>query len=119
MSTKETQIFDLDALENEAEGRKPFQFSLGGDVFELPFLMDMDWQDQLRLETSPETDAVRVILGDQYKKFEQHKCSVRQLKALIEAWMQHQGVDPGKSPRSSTLSANTGPKSKRTSHSGR
>src|SRR2546430_1822412 len=65
-------IFDLDAYQAEAM-REPFTFTLSGQVFEMPHLLDIDWHASLGDDGVPGNATVlqmlRAGLGDQWAAF--------------------------------------------------
>lgn len=121
-------MFDLDAVVGTA--REPFRFTWGGKNFELPHILSMPITRQLAMvgaieRLGPKADArqildvVHLIVGEELlAKLNAIKpVSAEALMALIQAWMQAQEGDLGKSPASSRLSGRTARPSKRTSRS--
>jgi hypothetical protein len=90
-----SDTFDLDALEVEGEDSPPFEFTYKGETFQLPAATAMPWQDQLALENADQLESLRLILGDQFPRFEKLPMSASRLGKLIEAWQSHQGLKPG------------------------
>jgi hypothetical protein len=90
-----SDTFDLDALEVEGEGAEPFTFTYKGETFTMPLAASMPWQDQLALESAGQSESLRLILGDQYERFERLPMSAGRLGKLLEAWLAHQGLKPG------------------------
>lgn len=113
-------VFDLDAVEVEAESADPFRFRWRGEVYEMPLAAALDFTDQLALETASETESMRLILGDdQFDRLTTDPMSTGRMNVLLTQWLRHQGLKPGELPASSRFSANTVRRSKRTSRSGR
>lgn len=97
-----TDLFDLDALEVEDESKPPFEFTYQGDKFTLPVAAAMPWQSQLALESANQRESLRLIMGDeQFDRFSALPMSSARLGKLVEAWLRHQGLNPGESPASS------------------
>ena len=128
MSTR----FDLDAVISDEP--EPFRFTWGGQSFELPALLAMPIEQQLRAidaidslngEAGKDAGAIAAvmttILGqDLLGRLNAAKpLPAVAVMRLLSAWMEHQGVAPGKSQDSSESSASTATPSKATSRSGR
>jgi hypothetical protein len=116
---EETFDYDLDALVVEEENAPPFRFQWRGEIFEMPLMMGMDFKDQLALEAATVEESMRLIMGGDYDRLVQEPISIGRMKALIEAWHRHQGVEPGELVASSRSSVNTARRSKPTSRSTR
>lgn len=115
-----SEVFDLDALEVEDEAAEPFTFTFQGERYEMPLVGQMDFADQLNLEESTLSQSLQIILGDeQFERLLDARIKTGRMRALIEAWNAHQGLEPGKSQASSRRSGNTDAKSRRTSRSKR
>lgn len=124
------QPFDLDAAVNDKAGQ-PYQFTWGGQPFEIPPVLSMDIETQLdlmeRIERLDQADAkqlfevIKLVIGE--STLEQMRAarpiSAVALMTVIQEWMAHQGPDLGKSSASSPSSANGARPSKPTSRSGR
>lgn len=87
--------FDLDAIEVEGETSPPFEYTYKDEKFTLPVAAAMPWQTQVKLETANTVESLRLILGDQFERFEQLPMSAGRLGKLLEAWMAFQGLKPG------------------------
>lgn len=84
-------MYDLTAVQAEAESR-PFEFKLQDDVFTLPTREDCDWRVVEYLDKGDLVGAIKTLLADEYERFVSHRVTVRQLKALLDAWGKFQGV---------------------------
>ena len=96
-----SEVFDLDAVANEAEG--PFPFALGGEVFHLKHPEDVDRKALRRLEVlikNPSTSEIetieenlKLLLGaEQWDRFDRHDLTLRQLMAVMTKWQEHFGI---------------------------
>lgn len=101
-------VFDLDALEVEGQGR-PFPFRHAGRDYTLPALGDVDW----RLAPTIEADAhaaMRALLGDEeYEHLVEQAMPIKKSRALMQAYLKAQGLEPGELPASTDSSGSTGP----------
>lgn len=86
------KVFDLDAYMAEA-GHEPYQFTLGGTVFELPHLLDVDWHDSAG--EAIVSDVIRASLGDQWAAFDTCKLTAGGYNELWRRWKEHSGVNLG------------------------
>lgn len=87
-------VFDLDAYQAEAV-REPYRFILGGQTFELPHLLDMDWHAST--DEAIVADMVRAALGDQWAAFDGCELTAGGYNELWRRWKDHSGTDPGES----------------------
>lgn len=124
--------FDLDAAVG-ASVREPFHFTWGGQPFDLPSVLDLPIEQQLELIGAIETvDAKNPDPADLLKVLkiavgEQHIAALSAVKPLsavgvmklLNAWIEFQGEDLGKSPAASASSASTAKPLKATLRSGR
>lgn len=96
----EGEVFNLDAVANESEGK--FPFALGGEVFHMAHPEDIDRKALRRLEvlintTTSEVEAIeenlKLLLGtEQYERFDKHDLTLRQLMAVMTKWQEHFGI---------------------------
>jgi hypothetical protein len=102
---------DLDKLERDGAPPPPFTFRHGDQEFTLGDPAEIGFQDIVELGNAGATGNALMLarlLGDQYDELikagplPQWKC-----EPLIDAWMEHYDVDPGKSRGSSTSSNGT------------
>jgi hypothetical protein len=108
------EVFDLDALEAEEEHR-PFRFRLGGEVFEMAHIQEMDWSVAVLLEQGQIDVMLAETLGDQYEAFRDLGLPSWKMDELMIAWGQHVGIPLEKLQASPDSSASTGARSRRTS----
>lgn len=119
--------YDLDVLIVEEEDAPPFSFKWGGERFEMPLMMALPFADQLELEELTTEESMRQIMGDDdFTRLLTTKGgpkgeppSTGRMKALIEAWHRHQGLEPGESQPSPRSYGSTAGRSKPTSRSPR
>jgi hypothetical protein len=108
-------VYDLDALEHEAE-EEPFFFRFGGEEYVLPPHLDI--RAAAALGGGRIDDGLRILLGaEQWTRLQQADAVFddRHLVALLEEYSSHIGVTLGELPASpSSLPSTAGP-SKRTS----
>ena len=57
-----SEPFDLDAVVVEEEDAPPFQFTWGGDTYEIPIMAALPFDTQLALETATDLEAVTILL---------------------------------------------------------
>lgn len=124
--------FDLDAAVGVST-REPFHFTWGGKPFDLPSVLDLPIEQQLQLINAIEAlddknpdpgdllNVLKLAVGEQRIA---DLSAVKPLSAvgvmkLLNAWIEFQGDDLGKSLAASDSSASTAKTSKATSHSGR
>lgn len=108
--------FDLDALELEDDGAKPFQFTFGGETFTIS--AHYDPRAFRRLTTGDLGGALEQLLGaEQFARLDaiDRPFDERHLKALLEKWAEHFGTTVGEAQASSSSSNGTGRPSKPTS----
>jgi len=109
-------LFDLDALDAEADDDVPFEFKFGGEKFSLPPRPDL--RAIAAMSEGRLADALRMLLGEeQVKRLDEIDAVFddRKFLALMEAYAQHAGVgDLGNSRPSSGSSKSTARKSKPT-----
>lgn len=95
---------DLDAVQAEGAG-DPYTVRLGGQVYELPSLEDLDWA-LIEAADTGDTKAIRVCikaaLGDDADAFLENRLTIRGLTQFFTGWLQHSGLAPGESDGSST-----------------
>lgn len=111
----EAEVFDLDALDAEANGRL-FEFRFGGELFTLPASPDM--LAFAALAEGQLYSGLKLMLGDdQWQRMLAAKATfnAEKLAALMEQYLAHNGMSLGKSQGSTAPSKRTGPQSKRTS----
>jgi hypothetical protein len=91
-----SDLFDLDALEVEAESDPGFSFTYKGETYTMPVAAAMPWQDQLALETATSVEALNLILGkEQFDRLSKQPMSSGRMAKLIEKWQAYQGVTLG------------------------
>ncbi len=109
-------MFDLDALETEAE-QTPFVFRFGGQQFELPPSPDM--MAFAAIAEGQLYTGLKILLGDeQHRRMVEAKATfnAEKLAALMEQYAGHIGLTLGKSPASAARSSSTARPSRRTSN---
>src|SRR5262245_19477516 len=112
--------YDLDALVVEAGNAPPFRFKWRDEVWEMPLMMAMPFNDQLALEGATVEESMALIMGaEQFDRFIAEPISTGRMRDLIATWQRFQGLEPGESRASSRSSANTARRSKQTSRSAR
>jgi hypothetical protein len=126
MSEEEQYDYDLDALVVDAESAPPFRFKWRGEVWEMPLMNAMPFQDQMDLEEATVEQSMGLIMGEeQFARFmlagtpAKPPISTGRMRELIDQWHKFQGLTPGESRASRRSSGNTARPSKRTSRSGR
>jgi hypothetical protein len=107
--------FDLDAA--AVEGVEPFTFTFGGEVFAMPTVMGLAYEDTLAyLAAEREDQRLRLLLEpEQYERLMALAPTTGQVRALIRAWWEYQGTTEGESGASADSSPSTGRPSKPTS----
>lgn len=96
--------FNLDSLTAEARGEdtaEPFRFRFGGEDYECPPRLDV--RAMAAMTEGRIGDALRMLVGeDQWARIEKSPAPFddRHLKALLNAYMTHQGGQPGESSAS-------------------
>lgn len=119
--------FDLEAAVVDEETSEPFRFKWAGRVYSLPLLAALPITEQLRFEDMPINEQLVELLGEaEYEALTttpggplNKPISAGRMRELLNGWLAHQGLTPGKSPDSSRSSASTAPLSRPTSRSGR
>lgn len=118
--------YDLDALVVEDEEAPPFRFKWGGRVFEMALLAALPVTVQTDLENATVEEQLRLVIGDdEYGELvtimgaNGRTMSTGRMRDLINAWLSHQGLAPGKSQPSSSSSVSTVRRSRPISRSGR
>jgi hypothetical protein len=122
-------VFNLNAVAAEAQA-DPFVFEYGpavegdpdGNVWQLAPILDLDYRLVERAD-SGEVEAVRQVISDrmeaaeqgQWKRFDRLDLGIGLLDKLFAAWLDHNGLKPGESRRSSTSSGATGTRSRQAS----
>jgi hypothetical protein len=109
-------VIDLDAIQNEADD-KPFEFTFGGEQYELPPRMDM--RVVAVLTKGQVGEALEMLLGPEQWQRMLHADAVldeRRLSALLAAYTEHTGMSVGESSASANSSKGTRTPSKRTSN---
>ncbi|MDG9703816.1 hypothetical protein [Streptomyces sp. DH37] len=91
MDTPSTPSLDLDALEREG-APEPFTIVHGDTLFTLADPRELDWRLIDRLGTGPADADLRVLLGDQYDAFAQHRMPGWKLDMLLTRWREHYGL---------------------------
>lgn len=94
------EVFNLDAVANEAEGTFPFK--LGGDIFHLAHPEDIERKALRRLEIIAKSGAseieaieenLKILMGsEQFERFDKHDLTLRQLLAVMTKWSEHFGI---------------------------
>lgn len=123
---REDGVFNLNAVAAEAQ-QDPFVFEYGppvdgdpdGNVWRLAPILDLDYRLVERADGG-EVEAVREVISDrmetaeqgQWKRFDKLDLGIGLLDKLFAAWLDHNGLKPGESRRSSTSSGATGKRSK-------
>lgn len=85
---------NLDTLTRE-DAPEPFGFVLAGKRFVCADPNDLDFRE---LSAVPDADIdgqMRLLLADEYEKFRQLKLSLRQVRKLNAAMMEHYGLGEG------------------------
>ncbi len=94
---------NLDKLEREGGEPEPFVVVLGGERFVFANLDDEDWQLVADIDEDDPRDALRLLLGERYEKFAEHKLPLWKLRHLLDAWREHTtGTDAGNAVASRT-----------------
>ena len=109
--------FDLDALAAEAEGVSPFEFTFGGESYQLPGQFDM--RAAAALSAGKVYEGLELLLGgDQWARMQtaEQVLTDAMLGALLDRYAEHTGVSLGESSASTSSSASTVRPSKRTSN---
>jgi hypothetical protein len=109
------EVFDLDALANEAQG-EPFRFKFGGEEYALPPSIDM--RAVAAMQAGRLDDALRQMLTPEQWERVQASPAVLDgwtLMALFEEYARTSGLTVGKSSGSTISSRRTVGPSKRTS----
>jgi hypothetical protein len=112
-----SDLFDLDALAAEADGKEPFRFQFGGEAYELP--SELDIRGTAALSSGRVYEGLQMLLGDEQWQRMQDADAVltdRMLGALFEAYAEHAGLSLGESSASTDSSRSTVRPSKRTSN---
>lgn len=103
--------FDLDKVVSEADGPEPFEFTFGGDLYQIPGRMDARVMACIRQNGSGElVDAdmhtmLRLLLGvDQFKKLMDSPAAftIEHMGALFSEYAAHQNVTAGESSASAS-----------------
>lgn len=109
--------FDLDALAAEAAGAAPFEFTFGGETYELPGQFDM--RAAAALSAGKVYEGLESLLGAaQWARMQaaEQVLTDTMLAALLDRYAEHTGVSLGESSASSSSSRSTGRPSKPTSN---
>lgn len=91
-------MIDLETLAAEGES-EPFRFNWAGDTYEMPTFAQLPWTvvDQV-MAGQASTERLRLIMGDeQFERFKAKPCPAGKLKALMDLYWAHMGVDAGES----------------------
>lgn len=108
--------FDLDALIAEAEQRPPFEFTFGGEQYELP--PDLDITIAVSLSAGDLLGSLQKLLGEeQWARIVASKATftASAMLTLLERYGEYCGTSLGESAASSRSSKSTVRPSKRTS----
>lgn len=109
--------FDLDALAAEADGAAPFEFTFGGEGYQLPGSFDM--RAAAALSAGKVYEGLELLLGvDQWARMQaaDQVLTDAMLGALLDRYAEHAGVSLGESSASTSSSKSTVRPSKRTSN---
>jgi hypothetical protein len=109
--------FNLDALASEGDGRAVFEFTFGGETYELP--PEMDVRAASALSAGRVYEGLGMLLGDvQWSRMQaaEQILTEKMLSALLQEYAAHMGIDLGESSASTGSSRSTGRPSKRTSN---
>lgn len=112
-----SDLFDLDALAAEADGKEPFRFQFGGEAYELP--AEMDIRGAAALASGRVYEGLQMVLGDEQWERMQAADTVltdKMLQALFEKYAEYTGASLGESSASTVSSRSTVRPSKRTSN---
>ncbi len=94
---------NLDTLDREGDDSTPFVVVLGGERFVFADLDDEDWQTVADIDENDPREALRLLLGNRYAAFAEHKLPLWKLRALLDAWREHTtGLDAGNAAASRT-----------------
>jgi hypothetical protein len=86
-----TDPLDLDAIANDGE---PYRFKFGGEDYEMP--PDIDLTSIALLDSGDPERALERLLGEeQWQRMVESPAAfgIRQLKALLQGYSQHLGMD--------------------------
>lgn len=101
MPTNDHDVFDLDAaVADQADGVKPFQFTFDGEVFTCTSPNDFDIRDVGEVIASVDPAMqLALILGDEWERLEATEAvfTLRHTEVLVTQWLDHYGLDSGKS----------------------
>jgi hypothetical protein len=109
--------FDLDALAAEADVVAPFEFTFGGESYELPGSFDM--RAAAALSAGKVYEGLELLLGQsQWARMQtaDQVLTDTMLGALLDRYAEHTGVSLGESSASTSSSPSTVRPSKRTSN---
>lgn len=112
-----TDVFNLDAVAAEAEGRPPFLFVFGGEEYELPGEVNMIAAGAL--SEGLIFKGLEWLLGpDQWVRMQDSETVLTDgmLSALFEKYQEHVGTTMGESPASTRSSLRAVKPSRRTSN---
>lgn len=101
--------FDADAFQREGD-RPDFVFRFGGEEYRLPFSPDVRAVSRIRMDNL--IGAFEAILGaEQWQRIEASPTilDLPTLKAILDAYAKHGGLDLPNLPGSATTSNGTGP----------
>ncbi len=93
--------FDLDKVAAEADGGEPFEFTFGGDLYQLPPRIDV--RALGLLQAGRVLDALHALLGAEQTERLMAVDAVfddRRFAALMEAYAEHQNTTVGESSAS-------------------
>ena len=97
---KPANVLNLDAFKSEGEN-KPLPVKLGGKLFNMTHLNELDGFEILDTFTLGDVESTRELikkaLGDDYKEFRDKKPKKELLDHLQEMYLKHCGIDTGKS----------------------
>lgn len=99
-SDKPANVLNLDAFKSESEN-KPLPINLGGKLFHMTHLNELDGFEVLDTFTLSDTESTRELiikaLGDDYKEFRAKRPKKELLDHLTNKYLEHCGVETGKS----------------------
>lgn len=96
-------LFDLDALEKEAGRPEPFAFRHNGRDFTLNDPQDIDWRDLMTALSEPIGFVRYVMNSEDHKAFMAMTTPEWKMRALVQAYFAHWGIDLGEAGGSSAF----------------
>lgn len=108
MTTNDHQVFDLDAaVADRADGIEPFRFRFGGEEFTCTSPNDFDVREVGEVINSADPAMqLALILGSEWERLEAIEAvfTLRHTEVLVTQWLDHYGLDSGKSSGSAKRS---------------